>query len=225
MNTEIMDKWSTRIQTEVLRVLLEHSDGTFPISLFKIAKSLGIKIINREDAGELLALIAPGRSFEDMPVFSVELREQFVVIIDMSYGDAAIRRLMLAHEIGHFVLGYPEKEEHAIIMKMYRAVFQRSPAELAFDMFAIGLLMPQGILKTAGITSIYDITRLCNVSPRLAFVSSASIGQSPRVRSTLERRVYEKFSASIEQYKLRGRGFVPKYVPAFITDISEEITY
>lgn len=218
-----MDTITKRIEDSVYDVLLTHSNGTFPISPVKIARSMGIKVIEKQNAGPILSIIDPDGAFQATPVFSFRFSGGFYIIADASHGTPQGRRARVAHEIGHFLFddGEAHSESCTAVVRLYRGIFARSPLEICCDLFALALLVPQMVLKQGLITSQRVIAELCHVSNATAHLAALAIARRDRPYTERERQAYEKFKRSIQTRRTWHFGAAPIYA----TDVSAELAY
>lgn len=221
-----MHQHSLKIEQEIYRVLLRYSDGTFPISPLQIAKRMGLRVVEKRHAAKLMEIVAPDGSLDGLDAFSLRWQDQYVIVIDTAGGDSFWRRLRLAHEIGHYVLdGGHAVDGGTASDRLFHGVYARSLLELSCDIFAMGLLMPQMLLKMGGLTTERQITMSCRVSGGMAHLCAASIPFRVRSYTEDDLKLYSKFHLSLRQQSERMRPFRRLMVPAHMSDISEELCY
>lgn len=221
-----MDKHGIMVMDAAYRVLLDHSDGTLPVSPIKIARSMGIQVVDRRDLGDLFHFFQKeyGEMVES-PAFSLSLRNDMrCIVLDRSYRDPEWRRLLVAHELAHFALGHFDDRfvsEDSRAYSLLRGCVTRSLVEISCDIFATWLLAPQAVLARFGVSSPIEIARLCRIPAMLAQLVSFSIksrGDSDMTQTAS--MVQGLFSAAILR---RKKCSFPRVLPEFATDISEEL--
>ena len=224
-----MDRHSLNIEETVYRVLLEHAEPVFPISPYKIARSMGIQVISRHHAGELLSLLGIEHKLDESPALSIQHSDGYrAIILDADYRCAEWRRMLVAHELAHFAMGHFKAHYREIIAEEARtsallrsSYIARNWTELNCDAFSTLLLAPVPVLFAAGICSTEDITRLCRVKPILAALLSRSAkARKPFQLSHSGEMVFQKFSAALDRYKAMCRPL--PLIPSYMSDISEE---
>ena len=203
---------------------MDHTDGTLPVSPIKIAQSMGIQVIDRRDAGDLLSLLGPEFGFKvDAPALSIAHSSGWRgIILDRDYRDRVWRRMLLAHELAHFVLGHfssvgSTEEEGRADLRIINGI-SRSWKEVSCDVFAMGLLAPQAVLRAYGIRSYTEIARLCQITPRAAHIISLCLTAKGYPSSHTASMVSELFSS----VGVRLPDLFPRRLPEFFTDVSEE---
>lgn len=214
------------IENAVYKVLREHSDGTFPISPLKIAKSMGVRVVAKSDARELIQCLAPDGSLDDLPALTFSFGGERYIVIDTDHGDAMYRRMLIAHELGHIVLSDGMSEEICDTGRVMRWEFRRSVMEICCDLFALALMAPRAILDLSGIRTAVEISKVCGVYPEVAFIAAGAI----RFRFTdycpdaIE--AWHKFEPGLQERRLIARkSAAPPVAPWLQTDISAELTY
>lgn len=204
---------------------MDHTDGTLPVSPIKIAQSMGIQVIDRRDAGDLLSLLGPEFGFKvDAPALSIAHSSGWRgIILDREYRDRVWRRMLLAHELAHFVLGHfspagSMAAEGGRSGSLFINSVSRGWQEVSCDLFAMGLLAPHAVLRAYGIRSYTEIARLCQIPPRAAHIISLCLTAKGYPSSHTESMVSELFSS----VGVRLPDLFPRRLPEFFTDVSEE---
>ena len=220
-----MEKHAIRIAAVANKTLLAHSDGVFPVSPLKIAKSMGIQVVDKKHARPLLDLFDAGLTRE--PVFSMRHGNDFVIVMDRNHGNLYWRRAWLAHEIGHYLLDDLTGGEETRTPRLFRGTFRRSVLEFSCDLFALSLLMPLGVLGMAGITRMAEIQRICKVDIGMAFFAARAIRHRWFEYDEHERAAFRKFSGYLDMYR-RQNDFLflrDTYRSPLFSDISAEFVY
>lgn len=220
-----MDRNLYSIEDAVYKVLYEHSDGTFPVSPLKIAKNMGIRVVAKSDAGELIQCLAPDGSLDDLPAFTFSFGGERYILIDMDHGDAMIRRLLIAHELGHIVLGDGKSDDSYEVKSLVHGMFQRSLMDISCDLFALALLAPRAVLALGGIRTVEEIARVCDVHPEAAFIAAGAIRLRKADHTAEALAAWRKFAPDLQARRQRvARIKAMPQVAWFRSDISAELT-
>lgn len=217
---------SWRVVDAACRVLCDYSDGAFPVSPFKIAKRMGISVVDRVDVKDLLDYVLPDGDSVKSPAFAFSFGGHWYIVIDRSRGDALSWRAWVAHELGHIVLADTFGDGDWEVQSMVRGTFQRSLVDLSCDLFAVNLLAPQAVLAMGGVRSAADISRICAVHSLVACLTSGAIQLRSHGYSAAELEAWEKLSSGLldrVQQILRPLG--SDRPPWFGSDISAELTF
>lgn len=215
------------VDDAVYRLLSEHSDGTFPVSPLKIAKSMGVRVVAKKDARELIQCLVPDGSLDDIPALTFSLGGEKYILIDTDHGDAIYRRMLIAHELGHIVLGDGISEDSCAATRFVHGKFQRSMMEMCCDLFALALLVPRAVLALGGVRTVAEIARVCDVHPETAFIAAGSIRARKSAYSSDAFNTWRKFAPGLQERRqlVARKGAMRPSVPWLQTDISAELTF
>lgn len=136
-----------KAQDAAWRVLASHWDGGLPVNPVRIARSLGVRVVEVDDPTVSGEYRNDGRTG---PTISVNGR------------DSALRkRFTVAHELGHHALDHgPRFRDPATNYSL----FNFDPKEAAANHFAAELLMPATLLRHWVIRkAVYDLKELADV--------------------------------------------------------------
>jgi Zn-dependent peptidase ImmA (M78 family) len=191
--------------------LIEHRVNRLPIKISNICRAEGITIISYSDAN-------------NMPLFDrwreTSLRSDGFAITTscgklIFYNDACAlgrQRFTVAHEYGHFVLGYvsstPTQRNHD------PAISDDSNETMA-NIVASRLLSPACVLRGLGVRTADEIAELCRISQQAAEWRALrlealyererkflrSYGYSCFLLSDLEKQVFNQFKDYIQEVK------------------------
>ena len=170
-----------------------------PIKLISAAQRAGIRVKRNSEVGELRRGEAGASIYTD---------GQWIIVYDDRL-PACEARMVLAHELGHILLG------HAYKYADYRfdTGNKKLKSEREADMFAIRLLAPACILHELGITKAADIALICDIPYSVAAERAKRMmvleERSRFYQSTLECKVRDKFSEFIENTRnnINGHSF------------------
>lgn len=221
-----MDRIYHSIENAVYKVLRDHSDGTFPVSPLKIAKSMGVRVIAKSDAQDLMQCLAPDGSLENLPAFTFTFDDVRYILIDMDHGDAIYRRLLIAHELGHIVLGDGMSVDSSEVNRFVQGAFHRSLMDICCDLFALALLAPWAVLALSEIRNAGEIARVCDVHPEIAFIAAGSIRLRKADYSAEAKEAWQKFAPALQDRRnfVAQRRALPPVAAWMKTDISAELT-
>ncbi len=126
----------SRFPMTAAEVLEEHWDGSLPVGLAHIAKSMGIGLYKRENSNVI------GEA-------SLDAEGNYRIIIDPSQSKPR-RRFTVAHEIGHVALGHLRPGD-VLFRDTVEHLFSsnRDSREVEANKFAAELLMPAELVSTA----------------------------------------------------------------------------
>ena len=220
-----MERHWRHVEETAYKVLLDHSDGAFPVSPLKIAHSMGIQVIDRRDAGDLFSLFSESELMVDSPAVSLSHSSGWRgIILDGRHRNPLWLRLMLAHEIAHFALGHFEPANQKILLEerrsasLLRGSFSRSWIELSCDIFAVWVLSPKAVLKHYGVLDFREISRLCRIPPLAAQIISMALKIKAAPLSQNAALLCDRFSYLAD----RSPDLFLRPRPDFSTDISTE---
>ncbi len=159
-----------------------------PIKLLSVTRLAGIRVICNSRVKEL-------RCGEEGA--SIYANGQWSIVYDDRM-PIPKSRMVLAHELGHILLGHEYKYSDYRFFSESRKL----KSEYEADMFAIRLLAPACVLHELGALDAKTIAELCDI-PEKAAADRAKRMQvlekrSCFYRSELEKRVYENFREFIE---------------------------
>lgn len=160
-----------RAYHKALEVLLEHEISSFPVDPFAICEERGISLISVGSFCE-----KKGFDWEIMlnHVLQIEYgiayydpdRDASCIIYNEAHEDETLRYI-IAHEMGHSVLGHFNSTQH-IIKKGVLALEEYTSCEREADWFACTLLAPAPIVNASCIRSAKNISSACQIHERYA---------------------------------------------------------
>ena len=163
-------------------VLIDNDICEMPVSLSKIARNNGIKIIKDSEA----KMLKEGES--GMSIF--ENGKWYIVYNDGE--SAGRRRFTIAHELGHIFLRHELKGVHRRTFAKVRPQEERDA-----DSFAVRLLAPACVLWGLNIHTAEEIQKICGISRTAAECRAKRMEilyeRNKFLTSSLERDVYENF--------------------------------
>lgn len=173
------------------QTLIDYNVTELPVSLLKICRAAGIKVI-RDSVAHML-------NYGEFGI-SVKQGDAWYIIFDDSDTPQRIR-FTIAHELGHIFLGHEMK--YGYHTRKYNIV--KPSDETEADMFAARLLAPACVLWGIGVKTAEDIAELCNISYTAARIRARRLetlrSRGKFLSSQLERRVYDNFSEFIQNYR------------------------
>lgn len=158
------------------------------MNVLKIAKINGIKVIKNCKVNIL------EKNELGVAVFT---RGQWYIVYDETQS-VAVKRFVIAHELGHILLGHPLREG------LYGNSFSaKKGAEKEADSFAVRLLCPACVLWKTGKVTAKEIATACGVPEDIAQKRAKRmktlLERNAFLTHKLERQVYEGFRDYIEQ--------------------------
>lgn len=194
------------------KVLIDNDIREFPVSLSRIAKNNGIKIVKDSEA----KMLGNGES----GISVLENGQWYIIYNDTE--NPGRRRFTITHELGHIFLGHhsvtqnakcrvqsTERDnpstETAVPLPLHKRG-NRSQEEKDADSFAVRLLAPACVLWGLNIHTAEEIQKVCGLS-RAASEHRAKrmevlCERNKFLTSPLERQVYENFKEYMEKNKL-----------------------
>lgn len=128
---------------------------------------------------------------------TIRYRGNWFIIYDDSL-DAHHARMVIAHELGHILLGH----EYKFAEQRFSASSKKLRCEREADMFAVRLLTPACVLHELNITDAESIRSLCQVPYSTARERAKRMRElelrSQFYKSPLERQVGANFSAFVK---------------------------
>ncbi len=118
------------------QVLQKHWDGSLPVNLLHIAKSMGVGVFKSE-------------TLDTIGQVSLDGAGNYKIVIDPNQSKPR-RRFTVAHELGHIALGHLRPGETLFrdgVEQFFATT--KDPREVAANKFAAQLLMPAELVKTA----------------------------------------------------------------------------
>lgn len=187
------------IEAAAARALFLYSPAKLPISAVEIAMNMGIKIINKKDAAEICEILEIEESVRQMPAFALHLDNTYIIVVDIDNTTVQERKFMIAHEIGHVLLGYGQDDEDTLRIEK---AFGRHPKEISCDIFAYNLLIPRIVVRAMGITDTRSIVETCDVVETIAFMAENHFMKSHTFAQATDHevRLWIKFKPFIKEY-------------------------
>lgn len=174
---------------------IDFETRSLPIKVLPLARSAGIAVIKNSCVNELR---------ENESGATIRYRGNWFIIYDDTLPkDEA--RMIIAHELGHILLGHEYKfEKHR-----FGSSSRKLRCEREADMFALRLLAPACVLHELGVLDAKELSSLCQIPLDCAEKRATRMREleerSQFYKSPLERKVHDLFSDYIAQYKLSSR--------------------
>ncbi len=173
------------------RCLLDFNVRCLPVKLVTATQLAGIRVVRDSYVNELR---------KDESGASIFHNGKWIIVYDDRL-PACESRMVIAHELGHILLGHEYKYSDYRFSKTGKKL----KSEYEADMFAVRLLAPACVLHELGITDAGKIELLCEIPPKIAAGRAkrmAVLEQRSRFyQSELERKVYENFREFIDNFK------------------------
>lgn len=180
------------LRNSTWQCFLDFHIRSLPIDLLRISRAVDVPIIPNSRVGELLPHEL-GKTYCD--------GKHWVIIYDDTL-PLKRARFVVAHELGHYLLG------HNVSFTKYAAnatASGRSPAERQADHFAARLLCPACVLWGLGVQTPEEIEALCLVEAKVArqrFRRMQTLyARNCFLQDPLEKQVYEQFLPYIQATK------------------------
>lgn len=188
--------------------MLDFNLNTLPVKLLTATKAAGIRVVRNSYINEL----KPGEQGA-----SIFARGQWYIVYDdsLSFEES---RAVLAHELGHILLGH----DYKYAARRFDTENRKLKSEREADMFAIRLLAPACVLHELGATDASQIAELCGIPMDMASMRSQRMkvleARGQFYKSKLEQQVSQSFSDFInnalasDQFGV-NRKIMPKISP------------
>lgn len=174
------------------QTLIDNNICELPVNVLKIANNLGITVLKNSDVHML---------GDDEIAISLYIDDSWVIVYDDNIKSLGRKRFTIAHELGHIILGHP------LINERYARTFDinKPIIEKEADTFATRLLTPACVLYGLGLSSPYEISKICGVSLEMATIRAKRLEELKRrnkfLTSPLEKQVYKQFEYYISNNK------------------------
>lgn len=157
----------------------------FPVDIMKVASHVGAYVINMD-------IDADGYVFEIPKTVRKIKRKQYIIVVKRN-SPLTRRRFVIAHEIGHIILGHIQNSPMLVQIDDgtldgnldERTIAMISTFELEANLFAGELLVPADklfyLVKRAETNSLSELARLFGVSKHVVFVQSELLKLTPRL--------------------------------------------
>lgn len=169
--------------------MLDFNLNTLPVKLLTATKAAGIRVVRNSYVNEL----KPGEQGA-----SIFARGQWYIVYDDSLPSEQ-SRAVLAHELGHILLGH----DYKYAARRFETENRKLKSEREADMFAIRLLAPACVLHELGATNASQISELCGIPMSMASERAQRMkvleARGLFYKSKLEQRVAERFSDFINR--------------------------
>lgn len=181
-----------KIRNTSLRTLIDFNINSLPVTLSDITSKLNIKILNNSDVNALVT--------EEYGA-TIKFSNSCYIVVDDTY-DVSVRRFVIAHELGHILLGHI-----ATSNAKYCTIKNRNPQEQEADIFAICLLAPECVLQAIKAITSEQIAQRCNIPPTIAQACAGHMRawevQNKYYLHPLEWQVRQRFDNFINKYTIR----------------------
>ncbi len=173
------------------RCLLDFNVRSLPVKLMSATRLAGIRVIRDSNVNELR---------RDESGASIFLDGRWSIVYDDRM-PICESRMVIAHELGHILLGHEYKYSDYRFSKSGKKL----KSEYEADLFAIRLLAPACVLHELKITDADKIAKLCEIPKKIATERAKRMEileeRSRFYHSELERKVYENFREFIEDHR------------------------
>ena len=193
---DMVYKYYKKCRDAVWRILLDAEVDSLPVNIVALCRKLGVRVKRYEladDENGVSLLTTLGPLILIRPELSSEKK-----------------RYVLAHELGHFILGHVE-EFGQMCSKTNDA---DNPMEREAEAFAVRLLAPACVLWGCGISDASQLESLCDIPPEIAQKRMKRMKvlneRNSYLRAESEKAVYKQFSGFIENYNREHGNFESK---------------
>ena len=170
---------------------IDFETRSLPIKVLPLARSAGISVIKNSAVNELQ---------KNESGATIRYRGNWFIIYDDTLSNSEAR-MVIAHELGHILLGHEYKfEKHR-----FGSTSRKLRCEREADMFAVRLLAPACVLHELGVFSAEELSSICEIPLDCAAARAARLREleerSQFYKSPLERKVHDLFSDYITEYR------------------------
>lgn len=182
----------TKIRNITWNIFLDNHISSLPVDIVKIIQHYQITIIKNHEVCELKK--------DEMAVSLFEHNSnQWYIIYQNDTLSTADKRFLLAHELGHILLGHVSILGHPVRSNI------KIREEKEADMFALRLLAPACVLAALNIHTAEQIMKLCNISKQSASIRAARMEELYKrdlfCKHPLEKQMLQQFEKFIQTYK------------------------
>lgn len=181
----------TACRNAAWQCILDFKPHSLPIKIKALAKAAGIKVVRNSYVNEL----RPGEQGA-----SIFTRGQWYIIYDDSLSSED-SRVILAHELGHILLGH----EYKYAERRFDQKGKKLKSEQEADMFAIRILAPACVLHELGVKDAEDIAVLCDIPMSVAKERARRMAvleeRGMFYKSRLESSVMKLFDGYINEHR------------------------
>lgn len=171
-------------------VLLDCNVDSLPVDIYAIAKHYNVNIYANKDVN----LLEPKEIG-----LSLKLNGELAIVYDDTMINTRIR-FTIAHELGHILLGHPER-----CSRQDKFIKNRSELEEEADKFAARILAPACVLHGLNVKSAEEIMAYCNISMAAARIRANRMmilnERNKFLSSKTEVKVFRNFLSYIEKQK------------------------
>ncbi len=161
-----------------------------PIKVLSITRRAGISVIKNSAVNELR---------QNETGATIRYRGNWFIVYDDRL-DSGEARMVIAHELGHILLGH----EYKFADKRFSIPGKKLRSEHEADMFAIRLLAPACVLHEINITDPETLAKICELPYDTAITRAKRMKELEKrasfYKSPLERKVRDNFSEYIAGY-------------------------
>ncbi len=172
------------------RFLIDFNICSLPVKLKTAAKMAGIRIVRNSDVKEL-------RGNEVGASIFLPSKEWVIVYDDALKVNEA--RMVIAHELGHILLGH----EYKYSEQRFAYDGKKLKSEREADMFALRILAPACVLHEIGAVNAGKIYTVCDIPIKHAAARAKRMATLEKrnfyYKSELESKVRDKFQKYIDQ--------------------------
>lgn len=165
-----------------------------PVKLKSATSRAGIRVLRNSQVGELRGEEAGA---------SIYCNGNWYIVYDDTL-DTIQSRIVIAHELGHILLGH----EYKYAELRFGHVNKKLKCEREADMFAVRLLAPACVLHELGVVEATDIAQLCQIPQHVAAARARRMkvleARGSYYSSPLECEVCEKFADFINEKRSFG---------------------
>ncbi len=184
--------------------LIDFGLASLPVDIADICKQMEVAVYSYESGKSLLETLKLTDHCNSNDAFALCFMDKwFVFYRDHFYSYAQIN-YVLAHEIGHILLGHKLKTKRDLFQKC-SFVQKKDAIEKEADMFASRILAPACILKELGIQSYTEIMTLCYLPKEPALQRAQRLKELIRrnrfYEDPLECSVRDRFMGFLDRMK------------------------
>lgn len=194
-----------KARDSVWRLLVEIGAKELPVMVHTVCRRYGLQPVSYKSGKEMIEFYHLQPSTEGNDGFSIPIAGSNLIFYNQACS-VARQRFVIAHEVGHYLLGHVGKYE----LTSREPTKQDNPIEKAANIFASRLLAPACVLWGIGVRSPEEVAEVCGISLQSAAYRYERLEMLRKrgsfLHSPLEQKVYANFLPFIiEQRVKRGR--------------------
>ncbi len=174
------------------RCCIDFGIDRMPVKVLDLARRMGIRVVRDSDVHELRA---------DESGASIYFRDHWIIVYDDSLPPAE-SRMVLAHELGHILLGHSYKYAKR---RFENEKDTKQMSESEADLFAVRLLAPACVLHELHVLDSDGIASLCEIPKKVASKRARRMAilekRQRYYNDPLERETVACFTDFIREYR------------------------